>query len=297
MEGSVATLPRPRRRLALGRQAARLRGLPTEVYFGGGIVAFLLFLAVFGPLLAPDSPTAGSITHRLWNVGVVGHPLGTDGQGRDILSRLIVGARPTLVAGIVPVLIAGLCGTALGMLAALSRHRWVRSTVMRTLDVVYAFPAILLAIAIGAALGPGVGNAIISLSIVLIAPIARIVEGEVLRLRSDDFMEAARASGASMPRIAVRQVLPNIAPPLLVYCTSLVGLAIVYAAGLSFLGLGVVAPQADWGSMLNELRQTIYERPILSVLPTVPIFAAAVGFNLLGDGLGKLLSVSDRSPS
>jgi len=296
MEGAVSTLPRPRRRVALGRRLAGLRGLPTEVYFGGGIVAFLLFLAVFGPLLTPDSTTAGSITQRLWNVGVAGHPLGTDGQGRDILSRLIAGARPTLIAGIAPVLIAGFLGTGLGMVAALSR-RWIRSAVMRTLDVVYAFPAILLAIAIGAALGPGVGNAIISLSIVLIAPISRIVEGVVLRLRSDDFMEAARASGAAMPRIAVRQVLPNIAPPLLVYCTSLVGLAIVYAAGLSFLGLGVVAPQADWGSMLNELRQTIYERPVLSVLPTIPIFAAAVGFNLLGDGFGKLLSVSDRSPS
>jgi peptide/nickel transport system permease protein len=297
MEGSVATLPRPRRRIALRRRTAWMRGLPTEVYFGGGIVAFLLLLAVFGPLLAPDSTTSGSITHRLWNIGVAGHPLGTDGQGRDILSRLIAGARPTLIAGIVPVIVAGIVGTGLGMLAALSSRKWIRSAVMRTLDVVYAFPAILLAIAIGAALGPGVGNAIISLSIVLIAPIARIVEGEVLRLRADDFMEAARASGAGMPRIAVRQVLPNIAPPLLVYCTSLVGLAIVYAAGLSFLGLGVVAPQADWGSMLNELRQTIYERPILSVLPTIPIFAAAVGFNLLGDGLGKVLSVSERSPS
>src|SRR6266550_1771761 len=98
MEGSVATLPRSRRRLALGRYASRLRGLPTEVYVGGGIVAFLLFGAIVGPLLAPDSSTSGSITHRLWNIGVVGHPLGTDGQGRDILSRLIVGTRPTLVA-------------------------------------------------------------------------------------------------------------------------------------------------------------------------------------------------------
>jgi peptide/nickel transport system permease protein len=165
---------------------------------------------------------------------------------------------------------------------------------MRTLDVLYAFPAILLAIAIGAALGPGVKNAIISLSIVLIAPIARVAESEVLRLRSADFMEAARASGASWTVIGLRQVLPNIAPPLLVYCTSLVGLAIVYAAGLSFLGLGVVPPHPDWGSMLNDLRSNLYDRPLLSLVPAVAIFVASIGFNLLGDGLKRLFDVREE---
>jgi peptide/nickel transport system permease protein len=269
---------------------ARLAGLPAGMLVGGTIVLALVLMALLAPLLAPDSATSGSISERLWDVYTIGHPLGTDGQGRDILSRLMWGARPTLVAGIVPVLIGAVIGTSLGLVAGLSR-RGVRSLVMRTLDVIYAFPAILLAIAIGAALGPGIKNAIISLSIVLVAPIARVAEGEVLRLRSADFMEAARASGARWSTIAFRQVLPNIAPALLVYCTSLVGLAIVYAAGLSFLGLGVVPPNPDWGSMLNDLRQNIYERPLLSLVPAVAIFVASVGFNVLGDGLRRLFDV------
>jgi peptide/nickel transport system permease protein len=278
---------------ATGGRLAAVRALPRGILAGGTIVGLVLLVALLAPVLAPSSPTAGSISQRLWEIGTVGHPLGTDGQGRDILSRLMWGARPTLVAGIVPVLVAGLVGTALGLLAGLAKP-WVRSAVMRTLDVVYAFPAILLAIAIGAALGPGVKNAIVSLSIVLIAPIARVAESEVLRLRAADFMEAARVSGASWPVIAVRQVLPNIAPPLIVYCTSLIGLSIVYAGGLSFLGLGVVPPDADWGSMLNELRQNLYDRPLLSLIPAAAIFVASVGFNVLGDGLGKRFAVRER---
>jgi peptide/nickel transport system permease protein len=285
----LASTPVPRTR---GRLAAA-RELPGEVLAGGALVVAVLLVAILAPVLAPQAPNAGSISERLWDIGTAGHPLGTDGQGRDILSRLMWGARPTLVAGILPVVIAGLAGTALGLLAGLGRP-WVRSVVMRTLDVVYAFPAILLAIAIGAALGPGVKNAIVSLSIVLVAPIARVAESEVLRLRSADFMEAARVSGASWPVIAVRQVLPNIAPPLIVYCTSLIGLSIVYAGGLSFLGLGVVPPDADWGSMLNDLRQNLYDRPLLSLIPAAAIFFASVGFNVLGDGLGKLLAVRER---
>lgn len=285
--GERATAARVRRRVAA------FRDLPGGVKWGGAIVALILLIAILAPVLAPAAPNEGSISERLWDIGTIGHPLGTDGQGRDILSRLMYGARPTLVAGIVPVLVAGLIGTALGMLAGLSRP-WVRSAVMRALDVVYAFPAILLAIAIGAALGPGVKNAIVSLSIVLIAPIARVAESEVLRLRSADFMEAARVSGATWPVIAARQVLPNIAPPLLVYCTSLVGLSIVYAGGLSFLGLGVVPPDADWGSMLNDLRQNLYDRPVLSIIPAAAIFLASVGFNVLGDGLGKVYAVREQ---
>ncbi|HEX4107687.1 MAG TPA: ABC transporter permease [Solirubrobacteraceae bacterium] len=271
----------------------RLRQLPLALVIGGTVVAVLLITAVFGPLLAPDSATAGNIAQRLWNVGTAGHLLGTDGEGRDVLSRLIIGARPTMIAGIVPVLVGGILGTALGILAGMSR-RGVRSLIMRTLDVFYAFPAILLAIAIGAALGPGVGNAIISLSIVLIAPIARVAESEVLQMRSADFMEAAYASGARRVRIARRHVLPNIAPPLIVYCTSLIGLCIVYAAGLSFLGLGVVPPHPDWGGMLNDLRSDVFTNSVLSLVPAIAIFIASIGFNLLGGGLRQLLNVRER---
>jgi peptide/nickel transport system permease protein len=272
---------------------ARIRRLPAGMLVGGTIVLAIVLAAVLAPVFAPDSPTSGSIGERLWDVGSAGHPLGTDGQGRDVLSRLMWGARPTLVAGIVPVLLAGALGTLLGTIAGLAR-RGLRSAIMRTLDVLYAFPAVLLAIAIGAALGAGVRNAIVSLSIVLIAPIARVAESEVLRLRSADFMEAARASGAGWVTIGIRHVLPNIAPPLLVYCTSLVGLAIVYAAGLSFLGLGVVPPDPDWGQMLNDLRANLYDRPLLSLVPAGAIFVASIGFNLLGDGLKRGFDVRDE---
>ncbi|HWF71949.1 MAG TPA: ABC transporter permease [Solirubrobacteraceae bacterium] len=283
-----ATLAEPR-----ARQLRRVTRPPAGVVLGGGIVLVLVLAALLAPVIAPDSPTAGSVSQRLFNVYTIGHMLGTDGQGRDVLSRLIWGARPTLLAGVIPVVIGGLLGTALGMLAGLSRS-WVRNLVMRTLDVLFAFPAILLAIAIGAALGPGIKNAIVSLSIVLIAPVARVAESEVLRLRSDDFMEAARASGARGTTIAWRHVVPNIAPPLLVYCTSLIGLAIVYAAGLAFLGLGVAPPHPDWGGMLDDLRANVFDRPVLSLVPAAAIFLASIGFNLLGSGLRRMLDVRER---
>jgi peptide/nickel transport system permease protein len=227
-------------------------------------------------------------------MGKGGHLLGTDGQGRDILSRLIWGARPSLLAGLVPVLISGLIGTTLGVVAGLGR-RVVQGGIMRTLDVLYAFPAVLLAIAIAAALGSGISNAIIALSVVLIPPIARVAETEVVRMRSADFMEASRASGAKWRSIAVRQVLPNIAPTMIVYCTALVGLAIVYAAGLSFLGLGIAPPHAEWGQMLNDLRQNLYDQPTLSLIPAAVIFLTSAAFNVLGDGLRDVLDVQSEA--
>ena len=193
-----------------GTHRAR-RHVPLTVVIPGAFLAIVILAAVFAPLVAPDGPTTGSISERLLAVGSPGHLLGTDGQGRDILSRLIWGARPSLLEGIVPVVMAGIIGTVLGVVAGLSGRK-IHTLIMRTLDVLYSFPAVLLAIALAAALGAGVVNAIVALSIVLIAPIARVAETEVARMRSADFMEAARASGASWPRIARRQVLPTIAP-------------------------------------------------------------------------------------
>ncbi|HWB21395.1 MAG TPA: ABC transporter permease [Gaiellaceae bacterium] len=274
---------------------SRVRALPPGVLIGGGIVSILVIVAIAAPLIAPDDPQAGSLLTRLQGVGTSGHLLGTDGQGRDVLSRLIWGARPSLIAGIVPVAIAGVIGTALGAIAGFGGSR-LRTLLMRSLDVLYAFPAILLAIAIGATLGPGLTNVIVSLSVILIPPIARIAESEALRIRSLDFMDAARTSGAGWIRIGLRQVLPNIAPPVIVYCTALVGLAIVYAAGLSFLGLGIVPPQPDWGGTLNDLRNNLFTQPWLSLVPAAAIFIASAAFNILGDGLRELLDVrADRA--
>jgi peptide/nickel transport system permease protein len=272
----------------------RLWSLPNGVKIGGGLVAFFAFVAIFAPVIAPYGPEDGEIRNRLQSIGTPGHLLGTDGQGRDLLSRLIWGARPSLISGIVPVLVAAGIGTALGLVAGLGSRR-VHALVMRTLDVVYAFPAVLLAIAIAAALGPGITNVIIALSIVLVAPIARVVETEVARVRTADFMDAARASGARGIVIATRQVVPNILPTLVVYCTALIGLVIVYAAGLSFLGLGVTPPTPEWGAILNDLRQNLYDEPMLALVPAAVIFLASVAFNVLGDGLRELLEVREAA--
>ncbi|HEX3459561.1 MAG TPA: ABC transporter permease [Acidimicrobiales bacterium] len=270
------------------------RHIPLTVIIPGSFLGLLILAAIFAPLVAPDGPLAGSIADRLQGVGSPGHLLGTDGQGRDILSRLIWGARPSLLEGIVPVAIAGTIGTVLGMVASLGGRR-MHTLIMRTLDVFYSFPAVLLAIALAAALGAGVVSDIVALSIVLIAPIARVAETEVSRLRSSDFMEAAKASGASWPTIAGRQVLPNIAPTLLVYCTALIGLAIVFAGGLSFLGLGIAPPQAEWGSMLNDLNQDLYNAPVLTLIPALMIFVTSIAFNILGDGLRDLLDTHSET--
>jgi peptide/nickel transport system permease protein len=272
------------------------RHVPLTVVIPGAFLAVVIVAAIFAPLVAPYGPTQGNISERLLAVGSPGHLLGTDGQGRDILSRLIWGARPSLLEGIVPVVVAGIVGTVLGMVASLSGRK-IHTLIMRTLDVLYSFPAVLLAIALAAALGAGVVNAIVALSIVLIAPIARVAETEVARMRSADFMEAARASGASWPRIARRQVLPIIAPVLLVYCTALIGLAIVFAGGLSFLGLGIAPPHPEWGSMLNELDQDLYNQPVLALIPAVMIFVTSIAFNVLGDGLRDLLDTHSETVS
>jgi peptide/nickel transport system permease protein len=254
----------------------------------------MLLAAVLAPLIAPYAPNVGITADRLAGFGSHGHLLGTDGQGRDVLSRLIWGARLSLLTGFVPVAVAGTVGTTLGVIAGLAGRR-VHGTVMRTLDVFYAFPAVLLAITIAAALGSGISNAIIALTVILIPPIARVAETETARLRRADFLEAAAASGARRSSVAVRQVLPNVAPAITVYCTTLVGLSIVYAAGLSFLGLGVSPPTAEWGLMISDARQYIYSAPLVALAPAVAILLASVTFNVLGDGMRRVLDVRSEN--
>jgi peptide/nickel transport system permease protein len=288
----AGVLPRPR--FSLTGRTVLGRRLPWSVIIPGSFIAVLVFAAVFAPVVAPANPLKGSVSERLRGVGSPGHLLGTDALGRDLLSRLIWGARPSLLEGVVPVAIAGTIGTFLGTVAGLRGHR-THSGIMRSLDVLYSFPAILLAIALSASLGAGVVNAIVALSIVLIAPIARVADTEVARMRSSDYMEAARASGAPSRGIVIRHVMPIIAPVLIVYCTALVGLAVVFAGGLSFLGLGVAPPQPEWGSMLNDLTQDLYNAPLLTLMPAFIIFLTAMAFNLLGDGLRDLLDIRSEN--
>jgi peptide/nickel transport system permease protein len=274
---TIAAAPRRRRRMTLSARIA------------GGVVLLIAAVAVVGPFLVAD-PLAGNPAQRLLAAGIDGHLLGTDGQGRDVLARLVDGTRLSLLAGLVPVLFAAAVGTGLGVAAGLAA-KWGHRLIMRTLDVFYAFPAVLLAIAIAAALGSGISNSIIALAVILVPPVARVAETETRRLVDLDYMEAARASGATRLAIAVRQVLPNVAPPVVVYCTALIGLSIVYAAGLSFLGLGVSPPTAEWGLMVSDHTQYIYSAPFLAAVPALAILVASVAFNVLGDGLRDLLDV------
>jgi peptide/nickel transport system permease protein len=291
---TAATLPREVPGWWLRVRATRRHRLPVSGAVAGAVLLLIAGAAVLAPWVAPYGPNAGSVANRLLPIGSPGHLLGTDGQGRDMLSRLIWGARPSLIEGLLPVTVAALIGGTLGVIAGLSRSR-LNNIIMRTLDVLYSFPAVLLAIAVAAALGAGISNAIIALTVVLIAPLARVSETEVARIRNADFMDAARASGATQPAIALRQVVPAIAPPLIVYATALVGLAIVYAGGLSFLGVGVAPPHAEWGVMLNDLRENLYDQPLLALVPALTIFITSVAFNVLGDGLRDAFDIRSET--
>ncbi|GAA0584324.1 ABC transporter permease [Paractinoplanes ferrugineus] len=275
---------------AVRTKRRRSRRLPVSARIAAGVIGLVVVAVLLAPVLAPHNPTQGQLGERLAGIGTAGHLLGTDGQGRDILSRLLYGGRLSLLSGLIPVLVAAVIGTLLGLLAGLG-NRFTNGAVMRTLDVFYAFPAVLLAIAIAAALGSGASNAIVALSVILIPPIARIAETETARLRGADFMEAARASGARTSSIAIRQVLPNIAPAIVVYCTALIGLCIVYSAGLSYLGLGIAPPAPEWGVMISDLQQYTFTKPELLLMPALAILVASVAFNVLGDGLGSYFNV------
>lgn len=267
------------------------RLLRDKVAMGAALIILtLLILAVFGPLLAPMDPYAASILKRLKPIGFEGHPLGTDELGRDMLSRLIVGTRLSLFMGITPVLCAFLIGSVIGIVAGYTGG-WLNTVIMRTIDVFYAFPSVLLAIALSGALGAGITNSLISLTIVFIPPIARVAESVTTQIRSRDFVEAARASGANALTIVRVHVLGNVLSPIFVYATSLIAVSMILASGLSFLGLGVKPPEPEWGLMLNTLRTAIYTQPWIAALPGMMIFITSVAFNLLSDGLRSAMEI------
>jgi peptide/nickel transport system permease protein len=256
----------------------------------GGILLAIVLSAVLAPQLAPYDPTQGSIRMRLARIGTPGHPLGTDEQGRDMLTRLLYGGRMTLLAGLTPVGVALLCGSALGVVAGFLGGR-ANTLIMRTMDVFYAFPAVLLAIAISGALGPGLGNTLISLSVVFIPRVVRVAEGVTVQVKGWEFMEAARMGGASTWQIVRHHLAANVLGPVFVFTSTQVSLSIILAAGLSFLGLGVTPPNAEWGLMLNTLRGSIYVNAWVPALPGVAIFLTSMAFNLLSDGLRDAMDV------
>ena len=254
------------------------------------VILLLLLLALLGSHITPADPYASSILKRLKPIGFAGHPLGTDELGRDMLTRLMVGSRLSLFMGITPVLMAFSIGSFLGILAGY-RGGLLNTLIMRTIDVFYAFPSVLLAIALSGALGAGITNSLISLTIVFIPPIARVAESVTTQIRNREFVDAARASGASGFRIVRVHVLGNVLSPIFVYATSLIAVSMILASGLSFLGLGVKPPEPEWGLMLNTLRTAIYVQPWVAALPGVMIFITSIAFNLFSDGLRNAMEI------
>ena len=265
--------------------SAMLRFTRDPVAMGAGLVLLLLIcLALFGPWLAPADPYQASMLKRLKPIGTEGMPLGSDELGRDMLSRLMVGARLSLFIGITPVIFAFIIGTTIGIVAGYAGGI-VNTAIMRTVDVFYAFPSVLLAIALSGVLGAGIFNSLISLTIVFIPQIARVAESVTTQVRGRDYVEAARASGANAFTIVRVHVLGNVLGPIFVYATSLIAVSMILASGLSFLGLGVKPPEPEWGLMLNTLRTAIYVQPWVAALPGVMIFITSISVNLLSDGL------------
>jgi len=254
------------------------------------ILFVILAAAIFAPYVTWADPYKTSMIRRLLPPGSPNHILGTDELGRDMFTRLVYGGRISLFTGFMPVFVATVIGGTLGVLAGYLGGR-SNMLIMRVMDVFYAFPSVLLAVAISGALGAGLVNGLVAMSLVFIAPVARVSETVATQVRNEDFVEAARATGARTWRILIEHILPNVLGPILIYASSLISVAIVLASGLSFLGLGVSPPNADWGLMLNTLRQSIYVAPVNAILPGVMIFVTSMCFNLMSDGLRAAMDV------
>ena len=296
MASSIQFFPQP----AMPVVTAQPRGYWTTVLrqllrdpvaMGAALVIFLIVgAAVFAPWLAPADPFKGSMIRRLLPIGSEGHWFGTDELGRDMLTRLMYGGRLSLMMGVLPVLAAFGIGTSIGLLAGYVGGK-LNMIIMRVLDVFYAFPSVLLAVAISGALGPGMSNSILALTLVFVPQIVRVAESVTTQVRKLDYIEAARMSGASAFSIIRVHVLGNVLGPVFVYATGLLSVSMILAAGLSFLGLGVRPPEPEWGLMLNTLRSAIFRNPWVAALPGLFIFMTSIAFNLLADGVRSAMDI------
>ena len=254
---------------------------------GGVFMGLFLIVAILAPLLAPHDPIQQDLYSRLASPSGE-HPFGTDDFGRDILSRVIYGTRISLRIGIAAVLIALLAGTSIGLVAGYYGGT-ADQVLMRLMDLMLAFPSILLAIGIVAVLGPGLENAMIAIGVVAIPQYARLIRASTLTVREADYVQALRALGARDTRILLSAILPNCLAPLIVQATLSLATAILDAAGLSFLGLGAQPPTPEWGAMLSGGRELILSAPWVLAYPGIAIFVTVLAFNLLGDGLRDAL--------
>lgn len=253
-----------------------------SIRLGGVLFGVIVLMAVFADLIAPYDPNENDFRAMFAAPGP-GHLLGTDAYGRDILSRVIHGTRLSLLVGIMVVLATGVLGTLLGTLTGYVR--WLDGPVMRVMDGLMAFPGVLLAIALAAALGPSVTNAVLALTVTFTPRTARIVRGSVLLVREMPFIEAARACGASDRRIVLRHILPNAVPPLIVQMTFVFSVSILAEAILSFMGVGPPPPTPSLGNIIAEGRDYVQEAPWIALMPGIAIAASVLGLNAIGDGL------------
>ncbi|HVY43275.1 MAG TPA: ABC transporter permease [Hyphomicrobiaceae bacterium] len=260
--------------------------------FGLFVIIALILVAALAPLLAPYDPT-----HQSWTAvrkaPSWAHWFGTDESGRDLLSRVVYGARASLLAGVVSVSIALIAGIPIGLLAGY-RGGWIDALISRITDAMLACPNLILAIALAAFLGPSLTNAMIAIGVTATPVFVRLTRGQVLSVKVEDYVEAARAVGNPAWRIAMRHILPNIMPALLVQATLAIAAAIIAEASLSFLGLGQQPPAPSWGSMLNTAQRFLTSAPWMAVWPGIAIFLSVLSFNLLGDGLRDALDPKER---
>jgi len=260
------------------------RGL---VVFGMVVILLFIFVAIFAPLIAPYDPNEPDLYNTLQNP-TSAHWLGTDSLGRDTLSRIIFGSRTSLEIGLIVVFFACVIGITLGTIAGFYGG-WIYVIIMRFVDALMSFPMILLALVIAALLGGGMKNVIISLSIALMPGYARLMCGQVLSVKENDYILAARGMGASNLRMMLRHVVPNCVSPIIVQITMMLGATILAEAGLSFLSIGIMPPTAAWGSMVSEARDYLSTLPILSFAPGLALMLVVFAFNMVGDGLRDAL--------
>lgn len=253
------------------------------------VLVLVVLASIFAPLLTPYDPTVGSASERLSGIGTPGHPLGLDGQGRDILSRLLHGGRNSLLVGVVPVAVVFPLALMIGLLAGYT-HGVVSGIIMRLLDVLFAFPLVLLAIALSAVLGAGMDNIMLSIGVTLVPYMARVAYTATVQETEKEYIEAARAYGATTREILWRELAPNVVTALVVYATTLCGLMIIVASGLSFLGVGITPPTPDWGIMTSDGASVLLEGKFhVATIPGLMILIVALAFNLVGDGVRDAL--------
>jgi peptide/nickel transport system permease protein len=248
-----------------------------------GIIGIFLFLCIFGPTIAPHNPTQPDMQVRL-SPPSMDHPLGTDQLGRDVMSRIMAGARISLGIATLILAIAIPVGTLVGVIAGFIGGI-VDEILMRITDIFLAFPALILAMAIAAALGPSLRNTVIALTLVYWPWYARLIRGQVLQIKERDYVEAARSVGVGSPRLISKHILPNAVAPIIIQATIDIGFAILATAGLSFIGLGAQPPTPEWGAMISDARTFFREAWWYFTFPGLAITFTVIGFNLLGDGL------------